>query len=433
MNRTEHDPVSARSLRNGFCILWLVLLLGVIAMLAIGGRPDPVGLAQPLDGGWLFHAGDNPAWAEPATDDRGWDHIALVSRPEVHDFDVGIPGYLDGWRARNHPRLEGYGWYRRTVPVPPQGDLVLIGPPAVDDGYEMFWNGRPVGGIGRLSGSPRVMGTRPFLAPLPPPGAHVATLAIRAYMQPGLDRDARSGGLRTVPVLAPRAQGEALYRAQWRRTIAGYVVDAVEPLAMLILAGIAAFAAPARMRPAFARWTAFALVVSACSRLGNAISAWTDLLDLPTFLLLTGIIVTPLAKLAWAMAWNHWTDGRSHRWIASVAIVGWLTLIVSAIGHSPVPSAIGRGFFALAFAAIALRIARQGDHKGLALGAMVLILVGLFASDLSTLGVPGIWFPFDIGVSRSQYAYALALPFLVCTLAAANNRAKPGIGAKTEL
>jgi hypothetical protein len=50
---------------------------------------------------------------------------------------------------------------------------------------------------------------------------------------------------------------------------------------------------------------------------------------------------------------------------------------------------------------------------------MLLIATGLFAADLSSLGVPGIWFPFDIGVSRSQYAYALALPLLACALAAA--------------
>ncbi|MBW8882067.1 MAG: hypothetical protein JF615_11810 [Asticcacaulis sp.] len=38
--------------------------------------------------------------------------------------------------------------------------------------------------------------------------------------------------------------------------------------------------------------------------------------------------------------------------------------------------------------------------------------VGLFAGEVSRLGVPGIWFPLGIGVSRTQYAYALALPLL---------------------
>ena len=47
---------------------------------------------------------------------------------------------------------------------------------------------------------------------------------------------------------------------------------------------------------------------------------------------------------------------------------------------------------------------------------MLLTATGLFAADLSALGVPGIWFPFNIGVSRSQYAYALALPLLALAL-----------------
>jgi hypothetical protein len=31
---------------------------------------------------------------------------------------------------------------------------------------------------------------------------------------------------------------------------------------------------------------------------------------------------------------------------------------------------------------------------------------GLFAQELSALHVPGIWFPFGTGVSRTQYVYA---------------------------
>jgi hypothetical protein len=31
---------------------------------------------------------------------------------------------------------------------------------------------------------------------------------------------------------------------------------------------------------------------------------------------------------------------------------------------------------------------------------------------LDTIGVPGIWFPFGIGVSRTQYVYAIAIPLL---------------------
>jgi len=406
--------------RNAYWIFCLVLLVGMIGMLAVGGQPDPIGSSQVLDGPWRFRPGDNPAWADPRTDDRSWDRVTLPYRPDVHDGDVGIPGYLDGWRARGHPQLEGYGWYRKQVTLPPHGDLVLVGPPAVDDGYEMFWDGRPLGGIGRLSGSPQLGVTRPKIVSLPASsGAHTAVLAIRAFMQPGAGRDGQSGGLRTLPVLATAVQGEALYRAQWYRTIAGYIAEAVEPAAMLVLAVIALVAAPRLPRPAFARWLALALLASGCLRLGNAIIAWTDLLSQSELGWQNGVVFGPLSKWAWTIAWNHWTDGRDRRLISWTALAAGLALVASALADSPLMAGAGRALFALCLVAIAVRIVRRGDRKWLVLTAMALTAVFLFPADLSTLGVPGIWFPFNIGVSRSQYAYALALPLLAYLLAAA--------------
>jgi len=40
-------------------------------------------------------------------------------------------------------------------------------------------------------------------------------------------------------------------------------------------------------------------------------------------------------------------------------------------------------------------------------------MAGLFGGELlDTIGVPGIWFPLGIGVSRTQYVYAIAIPLL---------------------
>jgi hypothetical protein len=406
------------SVRNGFCLLWLILVLATSAMLAIGGQPDPPGLGHVLDGPWRFHAGDNPAGADPRTDDRSWDRIILVSNPDNRDGDVGIPGYLAGWRARGYPALDGYGWYRRQVTLPRQGNWVVLGPPLVDDAYEMFWNGHRIGGVGRPPGSPDVTSTRPTLMRLPASAAGQGLLAIRAFMQPGFDRDGQSGGLRTAPTIASDSEGAALYRAEWRRTIAGYIVDAVEPAAMLLLALIAVLVGPTAARPGFARWAALGLVLSACLPLGNAIIAWTDLISLRTLLRQNGMILAPMAKLAWTIAWNHWTRGPGHRLIAMAALIAWIAVMAGALGDTHFAGDIGRAVFALCLVAIAIRIALRGGYRLLALAAILLIATGLFASDLSAWGVPGIWFPFNIGVSRSQYAYALALPLLAVLLTA---------------
>lgn len=48
----------------------------------------------------------------------------------------------------------------------------------------------------------------------------------------------------------------------------------------------------------------------------------------------------------------------------------------------------------------------QGHERWFALPAILLISVGLFAQELSMLHIPGIWFPYGTGVSRTEYAYA---------------------------
>jgi hypothetical protein len=62
--------------------------------------------------------------------------------------------------------------------------------------------------------------------------------------------------------------------------------------------------------------------------------------------------------------------------------------------------------------AIGVRMIRGGPMRIMALATMASILVAQFAGELGSIGVPGIWFPFGIGVSRTQYAYAIAIPLL---------------------
>jgi len=55
-----------------------------------------------------------------------------------------------------------------------------------------------------------------------------------------------------------------------------------------------------------------------------------------------------------------------------------------------------------------VRGVRRNPQQGwVVLPAVVSLSVGLFADELSLLGVPGIWFPFGVGVSRTEYAYAV--------------------------
>jgi hypothetical protein len=91
----------------------------------------------PIDGPWQFHLGDNAAWADPALDDSGWEQLTADKT----------------WGDQNHPSYTGFAWYRRsiritTAPGVPEDVALLI--PAIDDGYELYWNGVKMGQLGTL-------------------------------------------------------------------------------------------------------------------------------------------------------------------------------------------------------------------------------------------------------------------------------------------
>ena len=407
----------SKRLRSWFWLLALIIVGAVGAVLATGGQPDPIGPAIALDGTWRFHPGDDPKWADPQTDDRKWDRLVLKSLPSSRDNDVGLPGWIAGWRAHGYPDLAGYGWYRRRVTLPTEEDVVLLGPTMVNDSYEMFWNGQLIGGIGKLGPNPKMVGARPLLVELPrAANQHLGVLAIRAFMQPAPGRDKVSGGLRSVPTLATVTFGHKLHQAQWMRTIAGYIVEAAIPFMMVLLAGIALAVASSTARPSFARWLSIALITTAWLRLGHAIYAWTDLIGASTLDGPNSIIVSPLTMLAWTAAWNEWVEDRARRVVLACALAACAARIAGVIVPMPVLIADARLAFIMLFAVIAVRVALRGEDKMLVLATMTVIAVGLFSSELSKLGVPTIWFPFNIGVTLTQYAYGLSLFLLPLAL-----------------
>jgi hypothetical protein len=387
-----------------------------IGALARGGRADPPSLraaATLLDGGWRFHTGDDPHWADVRADDSDWETIDLTAQPGSHDGDVGLPDYVRGWMAHGHPGYTGYAWYRRVVNVPAgRASWDILGPTLVEDGYELYWNGHLLGGSGRLGPHPRVVGTRPLRFALPADAAGTrGVLALRAFVLPRPGPSADGGGVHSAPILAPRPTSDGLYRVQWERTIAGYIVDAIEPLAMFSLIGLALWYWPCSDHRSFLTFASIALALMAARRLNNALVAWTDLLDLPTYSLLAKFMWMP-AVAAWALAWNRWRQ-RPWRTIDASALAIMVAQIVGAVTHSAGVTSVSRlGAIAL-FVVIAARIVRGGAMRTLALITLGFTMLAFFGGELlDPIGVPGIWFPFGIGVSRTQYIYAIFIPLL---------------------
>ncbi|HEX4141173.1 MAG TPA: glycoside hydrolase family 2 TIM barrel-domain containing protein, partial [Candidatus Methylacidiphilales bacterium] len=87
-------------------ILALLITAGLGAA-ALNADQVPPGTPRelvPLDGGWRFHAGDEPRAAEPGFDDHAWQPVDLP-----HTWNG-----LDGEDGGNNYR-RGAGWYRRHV------------------------------------------------------------------------------------------------------------------------------------------------------------------------------------------------------------------------------------------------------------------------------------------------------------------------------
>lgn len=418
---TPRVDSTQRKLLIGILIATVVTWIAVIADLKTGGRPDPEPLRAAstlLDGQWRFHTGDDPRWAAPETDDSGWETIDMTALPGSHDGDVGLPDYVAGWMAHGHPDYHGYAWYRREVRVPADASSwEILGPTLVEDGYDLYWNGRLLGGSGRLGPDPRLVGTRPLRFALPADAAGSrGVLAIRVYLRPGSGASANGGGMHTPPTLAPRAVGDALHRAQWRRTIAGYIVDAVEPAGMLAVIGLALAYGRRSSRKGFLAFACLALALTAVRRLNNAIVSWTDLQDLDTYAWLASVMWVP-TMATWLLAWNRWCP-RPWRSVDGAAILLAMCGLIGALTQASDWTSVCRlGSLAL-FAVIGARIVRHGTMRVFALLTLASIVAAQFGKELlDTVGVPGIWFPFGIGVSRTQYVYAIAVPLLAVLIA----------------
>ncbi len=146
----------------------------------------------PLDGPWQFHLGDDLAWAQANVDDAtghdGWEQL-----------NPNGP-----WGSQTHPNTEGFGWYRRHIdltvaPGAPSDISLLI--PAIDDLYEIYWNGKPIGRLGSFP--PRVDYQNAIPAQVYGLGpVRSGVLAVRVFKVPfASNDDGTAGGFEGAPII----------------------------------------------------------------------------------------------------------------------------------------------------------------------------------------------------------------------------------------
>jgi len=123
---------------------------------------------------------------------------------------------------------------------------------------------------------------------------------------------------------------------------------------------------------------------------------------------------------SWLMAWWEWIDLHQPKWLPKItAILVLLYMITQVFGLSWHSNSFIQNnyqaavdYIRLLLLALMLFIIFQGIRKQglkalLVLAALLLLTIALFPQEVSELQViPGIWFPYGVGVSRGQFCYA---------------------------
>jgi hypothetical protein len=188
--------------RSRFPGLHVLALIAVASALACAGEvpagpaPHPQTLTldglgkgtAPLDGPWQFHMGDDMDWANPAFDDSAWEQLT-ADKP---------------WGQQGHTNYADYAWYRRNLSIAPapgaSSDINLL-IPAIDDVYEIYWNGTKIGQLGNMPPHLDWLSSlEPQIYNLGP--ARTGVLAIRVWKTPLPSNDPGTfGGFEGVPLV----------------------------------------------------------------------------------------------------------------------------------------------------------------------------------------------------------------------------------------
>jgi hypothetical protein len=407
-----------------------MLLLPAPGVRSAAGSRGAIALGESavtLNGPWKFHTGDEPRWSDPVFDDSGWENVDLTPDRDANDGDVGLTGYVPGWTAKGHPGYQGYAWYRirLTVMPPPGKALALLGPWAVDSVYQVYVNGRLLGGVGDFSGpTPTAYGYHyPKLLTLPSEDAHGGALliAIRVWMGPWALGRRGNGGIHIAPAIGELEAITAQYRLQWLKIFEGYAVDAVPALLFVLMAvWVLCLRAADRTDAAYC-WLAVALVLSAIQRGNQAFFFWWQIETVQGFVYVILTLVASLSFGAWMMAWRSWFRVDRPGWLPRLIVVLTVALTLTQPLSRPwlfqggLPHAVAivarflitclRLGFLLTLAWIVYQGIRRNPREGwYALPAVLAIATVLFSAELAAVHVPGIWFPWGVGLSLSECA-----------------------------
>jgi len=168
------------------------------------------------------------------------------------------------------------------------------------------------------------------------------------------------------------------------------------------------------------KWFITALVLLGLLRLNQAVYFWFQIESSYQAVILGTAILRPLMLGSWLMAWWEWFDLQRPKWLPKItAVLVLIYMVIQLLGLSWVTNSLIHTHYqaivdyirlvllALMLFIIYKGIRKQGTKDLLVLAALLFLTIGLFPQEVSELHViPGIWFPFGVGVSRGQFCYA---------------------------
>lgn len=368
-----------------------------------------VGWALPLDGPWKFHIGDDPRWASPTFNDAAWVTQSLAAPADANDGDQGITHFAPGWAAQGFKGYQGFAWYRIHVDdaLLARGDVAILGPAMADSAYEIYVGGKLIGGIGRFSGTaPLAYAIHPAMFAIPQ--AHgPLVIAVRVWMGPWA-AGPRSGGMRVAPIVGNVAGVRDAYAMQWFEKIRAFSLEIVQTILFVLLAIVALLLIPLQANKRGPIALAVALLLTGAQRAHLTVLWCSSVESIPTFFIVARVLAA-VTLGAWPIAWTYWLDLRKPRIVyaggaltvlyAFTAVLKWPALLASVERYALLAILVLVVYFGL----------RERRRATLvALPAIVLVAIGQYGLELARLGVPGIWFPFGMGVSLTNYAYLVA-------------------------
>ena len=171
----------------------------------------------------------------------------------------------------------------------------------------------------------------------------------------------------------------------------------------------------------------------AASRINQPLFYWTGMESLRTVIVARYVVLNPLAIVLWVIACDRLAGRSDRRLDIATGLLGLLAGVAALPSiDAPFLQSVARTALLALFCRSAFRVVHVARPRLLALPTLVVMGVALFPAELSAIGIPGIWFPFGVGVSRTQFALALAIPLLAAFLHFRTSPARPLMSAAVQ-